>query len=147
MKPIILILCSIIFTYAAFAAENHSETSGPQLNKQGNTNAWWSSRTAGFIGGIAGVVVGLIGAAIGTLNSFGIARKVCLSLLVVMFVFGIVSLAIGVISLFFAQPYAVYYPLLLLGLLCSVLPAGLFRSVKQQYEQKELRKMHAMDAK
>jgi uncharacterized membrane-anchored protein len=88
-----------------------------------------------------------MGAAIGILAGVGIARKVCLFLLSTMFVLGIVSLVVGLAALAFSQPYAVYYPLLLLGLLCSVLPMGLFRTIKQQYEQKELRKMHAMDVK
>jgi len=110
-------------------------------------NAWWTDRMSGLIGGIVGSVVGLTGAAIGILAGIGIARKVCLSLLGAMFVSGIASLAVGLASLAFSQPYAVYYPLLLLGLLCSVLPAGLFRSIKRQYELKELRKMHAMDIK
>jgi hypothetical protein len=113
----------------------------------GATNAWWNNRTGGLVGGIVGSIVGLTGVAIGTLAGIGIARKVCLSLLGVMFVLGIVSLAVGLAALVFSQPYAVYYPLLLLGLLCSVLPAGLFRSIKWQYKQKELRKMSAMDIK
>jgi hypothetical protein len=113
----------------------------------GAKNVWWNDRTAGLVGGIAGAVVGLMGAAIGILAGVGIARKVCLFLLSTMFVLGIVSLVVGLAALAFSQPYAVYYPLLLLGLLCSVLPMGLFRTIKQQYEQKELRKMHAMDVK
>ncbi|MGD0572748.1 MAG: hypothetical protein ABSB11_06970 [Sedimentisphaerales bacterium] len=111
------------------------------------SNAWWTDRTGGLVGGIAGTAVGLTGAAIGVLAGIGIARKVCLSLLGAMFVLGIASLAVGLAALASSQPYAVYYPLLLLGLLCSVLPAGLFRSIKRQYELKELRKMHAMDIK
>ena len=110
-------------------------------------NAWWTDRISGLIGGIVGSGVGLTGAAIGILAGIGIARKVCLSLLGAMFVLGIASLAVGLAALAFSQPYAVYYPLLLLGLLCSALPAGLFHSIQRQYEQKELRKMHAMDIK
>jgi hypothetical protein len=147
MKLIAVVLCIITFTYTAFAAQNPGDAAKPQINKQISTNAWWSNKTAGLVGGIAGSVVGLMGAAIGTLTGIGIARNICLSLLGIMFVFGLVSLTVGLISLFFSQPYAVYYPLLLEGLLSSVLPSCLFRSIKLQYEQKELRKMHAMDAK
>jgi ABC-type dipeptide/oligopeptide/nickel transport system permease subunit len=147
MRRVTLILGLIILIQTAFAVEKSLDGPTPQLNKQSNTNAWWTDRMSGLVGGIAGLVVGLTGAAIGTLAGTGIARKVCLSLLGAMLVFGIASLAVGLAALAFSQPYAVYYPLLLLGLLCSVLPAGLFRSIKQQYEQRELRKMNAMDIK
>jgi hypothetical protein len=110
-------------------------------------NAWWTDRAGGLVGGIVGSAVGITGAAIGILAGIGIARKVCLSLLGAMFVLGIASLVVGLAALASSQPYAVYYPLLLLGLLCSVLPAGLFRSIKRRYELKELQKMHAMDIK
>jgi hypothetical protein len=147
MKLTILTLSLIILTQTAFAAETPHKTPLPELNKQSNANAWWTNQMGGLIGGIAGSVVGLMGAAIGILNSFGIARKICLSLLIAMFIFGVASLVTGLISLFFSQPYAVYYPLLLFGLLCSVLPPGLFQSVRRQYNQRELLKMHAMDTK
>jgi hypothetical protein len=122
-------------------------------------NAWWDDQTAawfgGIGGGIVGSVIGLMGAAIGILAGAGIARKVCLALMGVMFVFGLAGLALallgGLAALVFSQPYAVYYPLLLigtiLGLVCTILPAIGFRSIKQRYEQKELQKMHAMDVK
>jgi hypothetical protein len=148
MKLVTLTLSFVILTHAAFAKETPREDFfQPQFKNQSNANAWWTDRMGGLIGGIAGSVIGLTGAAIGTLAGIGIARKVCLSLLGMMFVLGIASLVVGLAALVFSQPYAVYYPLLLLGLLCSVLPAGLFRSIKRQYEQRELRKMHAMDMK
>jgi hypothetical protein len=131
----------------AFAGETPRESSQPQISKQGNVPAWWTDRAGGLIGGITGGVIGLMGATIGTLAGIGIARKLCLFLLGVMFLFGVVSLAGGLAALVFSQPYAVYYPLLLLGFLCTVLPAASFFSIKRQYQQKELRKMQAMDAK
>jgi hypothetical protein len=112
---------------------------------EGDANAWWGNRTAGLVGGVTGSVIGLLGAVIGILTGVGIARKLCLLLLGAMFLFGVVSLGIGLAALAFSQPYAVYYPLLLLGFLCTVLPLVLFGSIKRQYEQKELRKMQAMD--
>jgi hypothetical protein len=109
------------------------------------TGAWWSQRIAGLVGGITGSVVGVAGGIIGILSGIGIARKVCLSLLGIMVIFGAASLAAGLAALIAAQPYEVYYPLLLIGVLCTILPAVLFRTVKRRYEQKELQKMHAMD--
>jgi O-antigen/teichoic acid export membrane protein len=63
-----------------------------------------------------------------------------------MFAFGVISLAISLIALIYSQPYAVYYPLLLVGILCVTLPPlSFYTGIKQRYEQIELRKMHAMD--
>ncbi|MGB7581021.1 MAG: hypothetical protein WBL85_01050 [Sedimentisphaerales bacterium] len=123
------------------------------------TNAWWTdrtARTAGWLfGGICGSVVGLMGAAIGTLTGIGSARKVCLSLLGIMSVFGLIVVTLGLggglAALAFSQPYAVWYPLLIigvsLGLLCTILPVALFRTINREYEKRELRKMHVMDIK
>jgi len=44
------------------------------------------------------------------------------------------------------QPYAVYYPLLLIGLIGTVVPAGVYPALKRRYEEVELRAMRAMDA-
>lgn len=110
-------------------------------------NAWWTDRAAGWVGGISGTVVGIFGAVIGILAGIGVARKICLSLLVLIFVFGILSLTMAVIALVYAQPYAVYYPPLLMGLLCTALSPVLFFVIKRGYEQRELRKMHAMDVR
>jgi hypothetical protein len=112
-----------------------------------NTNGWWTNRTAGIVGGIVGSVLGLIGAAIGTLAGMGVARKVCLSLLVLMFVFGIASLVLAIAAFAYSQPYAVYYPPLLMSVICLPLAAILFFPIKRGYEYRELRKMHAMDMK
>jgi len=112
-----------------------------------NANGWWSNRTAGFVGGITGSVIGILGGVIGILAGIGIARKLCLFLLGAMVVFGAAALILGLTSLALSQPYAVYYPLLLGGILCMILPLVLFGTIKQRYEQIELRKMQAMDMK
>jgi hypothetical protein len=112
----------------------------------GAKNAWWTDRTGGWIGGITGSVIGAIGSIIGISCWLGIARKLCFSLLGLMFTFGVISLAMALVALIFSQPYAVYYPLLLVGILCvSMPPLSFYTGIKQRYEQIELRKMHAMD--
>jgi hypothetical protein len=109
-------------------------------------NAWWTDRAGGLVGGIAGSVIGAIGFIIGIACWLGIARKLCFSLLGLMFAFGVISLAMFLVALIFSQPYAVYYPLLLMGILCVCLPPlSFYTGIKQRYEQIELRKMHAMD--
>jgi len=107
---------------------------------------WWDSRTGGLIGGVAGTVMGTLGAVIGTLVSRGKARRFVMTALAVMAAIGVVAFIAGLIALGLSQPYAVYYPLLLLGVLLSALPLGLMRSVRRQYEARELRKMRALDA-
>ncbi len=49
------------------------------------------------------------------------------------------------VALVLSQPYAVYYPPLLSGILMTILPIATIRRIRKQYEQIELRKMKAMD--
>jgi hypothetical protein len=147
MRHVTLILSLVILTQTAFAVENPLDGPTPQLNKQSEVRAWWTDRDAGWVGGISGSVLGLTGAAIGIMAGFGVARKTCLLLLGAMFVLGVASLALALAALVFSQPYAVYYPPLLIGLLCSTLAPILFFQSNWQYKQRELRKMNAMDIK
>ena len=56
------------------------------------------------------------------------------------------SLVAGVIALALGQPYAVYYPLLLCGIVLTGVCGGIWPAIRQGYEQRELRRMAAMDA-
>lgn len=107
--------------------------------------AWWSERTAGWIGAIGGTICGCLGALIGTLNSLGRARRLVVSLSVGLVAFGVVCLAMGGIAWLSSQPYAVYYPLLLGGVICTAVFGGLLPQIVQRYRQLELRKMMSMD--
>jgi hypothetical protein len=53
---------------------------------------------------------------------------------------------LGVVALLLAQPYAVYYPLLLSGMIGTVLGFTLPRTLNKRYEELELRRMQAFDA-
>ena len=107
---------------------------------------WWSGPTAGWIGGIGGTVICCLGGLIGTLAGLGRARRLAIGLMSLMAVIGVSALIAGVVALFSKQPYAVYYPLLLAGLLCTILPIALFKTIIRRYEEIELRKMNALDA-
>lgn len=112
----------------------------------GSSGAWWSDRTAGLVFGGLGGVIGILGGLIGTLCSLGRGRGFVMGLLWAMLLFGAVSLLAGIFALTQGQPYAVVYPLLLLGII-EVLVAGLLIPVaKRRYQSLELRKMSAMDA-
>ena len=60
---------------------------------------------------------------------------------------GSVSLLGGIAALVARQPYAVYYPLLLTGVLATLLGACGFPLVKQRFHAAELRRMQALDAR
>jgi len=106
---------------------------------------WFGNRSAGMLGGIGGALIGLWGALIGVLSSRGKARRFVLNSANVLLVIGIASAVAGVVALATAQPYAVYYPLLLIGILL-VVGFGKMRGIlSARYEQLELKRMQSMD--
>ena len=100
---------------------------------------------AGLWGGIAGGVVGSVGALIGILTSLGRARRVVSVATTGLVIGGTVAFIMGAIALARSQPYAVYYPLLLIGFLATVVPLGLRPSIRKRYDEIELRTMRAHD--
>ena len=115
-----------------------------QMYMQGGQ--WFSSRTAGWVGGIGGALLGLWGALIGIVSSRGKARGFAVGSANALLFIGLVSLIAGVVALRMAQPYAVYYPLLLLGVIIVAVMAMLRRTLSARYEQFELKRMQSMDA-
>ena len=110
------------------------------------SNGWWTEQTGGWIGGIGGSVIGILGAMIGVLAGIGKARRFVLILTTVLAIFGAVSLVVGVTALLLGQPYGVYYPLLLGGIILAAVCGGNLPVLRRRYEQIELQKMAAMDA-
>ncbi len=106
---------------------------------------WFSDRSAGLLGGIGGALIGLWGAFIGVAAARGKARRFALGSAVALVAIGITSLAGGVVALATAQPYAVYFPLLLLGIILVVVFGIMRGSLSAQYEQHELKRMQSMD--
>ncbi len=107
---------------------------------------WWSSRRGGVAGGVMGSVVGLLGALIGMLGGAGRARGVVFGALGTMLAIGALSLVLGTVALIKAQPYAVFYPLLGLGVIATAIPLLVTPSLRRRYEDSELRRMSALDA-
>lgn len=107
---------------------------------------WFSSRDAGLLGGVGGGLLGLWGALIGVLASSGRARGFVIASAHVLLVIGIASLVGGVAALSMAQPYAVYYPLLLIGIILVAVMGRLRGTLSARYEQLELKRMQSMDA-
>lgn len=111
----------------------------------GSAGAWWTPRSAGLVGGIGGSVVGVLGGVVGILCSLGVARRLVEGLLWALLVVGITCLVGGVAALALGQPYAVYYPLLLGGVLDPLIAIFALRTARKRYEAIELRTMQACD--
>ncbi|MEN8159186.1 MAG: hypothetical protein ABFS41_03835 [Myxococcota bacterium] len=109
------------------------------------TRAWWSPAAGSWVGALAGSAVGVLGAAIGTLCSLGRGRRFVMAGLLAMGVGGFVALTAGLLALALGQPYAVWYPLLLLGGLTPALALTLRPTARRRFEALELRRMQALD--
>lgn len=107
---------------------------------------WFSNRTAGFIGAIGGTLLGLWGALIGIVSARGKARGFVLGSATALQIIGITAMAGGVVAIATAQPYAVYYPLLFMGVIIVLVMGMLRRTLSARYEQLELKRMQSMDA-
>lgn len=106
---------------------------------------WWSGAMGGLIGGIAGSVIGCWGGLVGVLAGLGKGRGFVLGSVKAMMAIGVAALLGGMVAVMKGQPYAVYYPPVLLGGICVLVPGLNLRSIRRRYEQLELRKMTAMD--
>ena len=111
-----------------------------------NATGWWNGRQAGIVGAIAGSTLGILGAVVGWLGSAGRARAFVLTTLRAIAWLGIGALLLGVGALLAGQPYAVYYPLILLGVVTTALGFSLPRTLSKRYEDLELRRIQALDA-
>ena len=107
--------------------------------------AWWTDRDGGWIGGLAGCILGGFGALVGLLTALGRARAFVLGGLVMMAALGVASFVAGIIALLSGQPYAVWYPLVLIGVLSAGLGFALRPQITRRFEEAELRRMSALD--
>jgi hypothetical protein len=108
--------------------------------------AWWSDRTAGWIGGIGGTLVGCFAALISFLAARQKARGFVVGTARALIGIGFVLGGATLLALVTGQPYGVWYPLALGAvLLLAIVPVRL-RGFRRQYEDHELRKMAAADA-
>jgi hypothetical protein len=105
-----------------------------------------AEHVAGLLSGAAGTVLGLTGALIGLLTFIGRGRRVAFTLLALMLMAGVCSLAGGTLAYSRSQPDFIYYPLLLIGVIGTLLPLALFGTVRARYEDIELARLEAMDA-
>ena len=107
--------------------------------------AWWNERTAGILGGILGTLFGCFGGTIGILAGRGKARRFVMTALIVMPCMGLVFLIVGAVALAIGQPYEVWYPLLLSGIILTVVCGGARSTIRRRYNEMELARMSAVD--
>jgi len=107
--------------------------------------AWWDESTGGAIGGIFGGLVGGLGGLIGFLAARGKARGFVMAALNVILFASLASLLVGLFALFRGQPFGVYYALILVGVIGTLVPAFTINKVRKRYEELEFRKMQAAD--
>jgi hypothetical protein len=108
--------------------------------------AWWSDRTGGLIGGIVGGVGGCLGALIGWLSARGKARGFVLGSTSTLIVLGAIATVAGIVAVTWRQPYGVWYPLLLGGVIIVVICPVILRRCLHRYREIELRRMISIDA-
>jgi hypothetical protein len=117
------------------------------LQKSGGARgAWWSDRAAGWIGGIGGIVLGCLGSVLAMLAAKGKSRGFVVVTCTVLIAVGFVLTFAGIWALSVGQPYAVWFPLLLIGIILEVVLATRLRHYKKSYEELEMRRMASMDA-
>lgn len=124
-----------IALYQYAGGEDPLQAAGPSFD----------GRNAALMGAIGGTAIGLWGALIGILASRGRARRFVLGSANTLLVVGIASLVAGVAAVATAKPYAVYYPLLLVGIILIVVFGKMRGNLSARYEQLELKKMQSMD--
>jgi hypothetical protein len=110
---------------------------------------WWDAQTAGLIGGVVGgglgALGGVFGAVAGTLSPKGLLRRTVLTIHAGFVVIGAGALAAGLYAIIEGQPYHVFYPLLLIGLVLCAVMGPLFFVVRMRYRWADQRRLDAED--
>jgi hypothetical protein len=118
----------------------------PQLIAANSSTEWWTELQAGWIGGGLGSALGVLGALIGVFSSRGKLRGFTLSLFGVGLAVGSALLLAGIVAVLGRQPWHVYYPLLLVGVIDVAVLGGNLWMLLGRYRNDELRRITAVDA-
>lgn len=94
-------------------------------------------------GGVGGTLGGLLGAAAGMLAPKGKGRTLVLGGMFALIGVGLASLGFGVAALAMGQPYGIWYPPTLLGLIFAIVPGSLIPVVRTRYGEAESRRIEA----
>jgi hypothetical protein len=97
----------------------------------------------GLGGGLFGTLGGILGAAAGVLAPKGKGRTVILGAFTLLMGVGIANLTLGIYAVIQGQPYGIWYPLVLLGIILTAVVGGLRPVVRKRYQEAEMRKIDA----
>lgn len=97
----------------------------------------------GIVGGGGGTIFGLFGALAGTLAQRGQGRAFVFGGLALFLFVGLANLAVGAYALIVRQPYAIWYPLLLVGVIMTTLSSIFLFVMRARYAQAEARRLTA----
>jgi hypothetical protein len=95
---------------------------------------WWSGGTSGLAGGLLGVLIGCVGAWVGAMAAKGRSYGLVMKVLIATVCLGVVLVAVAGFAMSADQPFDVYWPFLLSGGLCVVLPLVLLLVVRRRYQ-------------
>ena len=112
----------------------------------GFIGSWWLPQQIGLIGGIGGSVIGFFGALLGLLASKGKARNFVLTTMKIFIALGILLTIAGFVAVVSSQPYAVWYALLLPGVILTLVFSLNLPSIQRRYDELEIRRMISVDA-
>jgi hypothetical protein len=108
---------------------------------------WWTEQQAGWIGAIGGTLFGLFGGVLGTVAGLcaprGRCKPIVYALVVLLVAMGVVGLAAGFIALALRQHYAVWYPLVLIGGIASLMSCFVVPLVRLRYREADSRRLEA----
>jgi MFS family permease len=113
--------------------------SEPWFSDPNQFGAWFGS----IVGGVGGSLLGVLGAAAGTLAPRGKGRRAILGLMSLAAGLGGVMALVGVYALISGQPYAIWYPFLLCGIIFAGVTGPLVVVVRRAYDLAEQRKLDA----
>ena len=112
----------------------------------GLSGAWWGERHSVWLSVIMGVSLGLIGALIGFLASRSRASGFLLKAVTGGVMAGLIILLVGMYAILNNQPYHIFYPLCLVGIVSTVVFGINYFAVKRKLQNMELHKMKAIDS-
>jgi MFS family permease len=108
---------------------------------------WWTTQTGTLIGALGGgglgALGGMLGACAGVLAPRGRGRAFVLGSMMAMAALGLVLLIAGIVAVVGGQPHHVYYPLLLIGAVLTLVIGPLIPVVRLRYAQAEQRRLEA----
>lgn len=97
----------------------------------------------GVAGGVFGSVIGIMGALVGVLAPRGKGKRTLMGITWVFAAIGVSCLLVGAGAGLTGQPYGLWYPLTLIGIIATPLCVGGLFLLPRVYRQAEARKLEA----